>query len=79
MPDMPVMMNLLVSRPKPPISAAMTGTAMSATRGDIRFSMMLASSITTVNVPSAASIASSHQGSAAAAPDTASAALLRSN
>ena len=55
-PEMPVMMNLLVVRPNPPSSAAMIGTAMSATSGESRLSMITKNMMTS-SIPSVTTIA----------------------
>jgi hypothetical protein len=54
--EMPAIMNLAVVSPNPPIRAATTGIAISATIGASQFSIIVPSSTNTVSAPSAASI-----------------------
>ena len=61
---MPDTMNLLVSQPNPPISAAAMGMRMSAINGDIHFVMMTVSRRAMVTRPRTASIARPFPGSA---------------
>ena len=56
---MPETMNLLVSQPNPPISAAAMGMRMSAINGDIHFVMMTVSRRAMVTRPRTASICAS--------------------